>query len=159
MKGLFSTSLAAALVLMLLACNVKLKGSGDSPPPVDKGIAGPDISGTWLSDCRADWMTSGYKMLEVTYRNKSTSRKSRSFADANCTRLSAEKVEDGTFKFVQVDPDGSYTIEYRFPIGNGIHALPKEKIILENTTLWISDYVAGQAVQKSLMFQLKKVAP
>lgn len=154
-------SLAVALALALTACNVKLKGSGDeaNPPTEDKGVPGPDIAGTWLTGCNPDWMSNGFKMLEVTYRNNSVSRKSRSYADANCTRLSAEKVEDGTFKFLQAHPDGSFTVQYRFPIGNGVHALPKEKVLLENGILFISDYVIGDSIPKSVMFQSRKVAP
>jgi len=156
MKGVIPL---VALALALSACNVKLKGDGSSPPPADKGIPGPDLTGTWLSNCNPDSMTNGYKMLEVTYRNNSVSRKSRSYADVNCTRMSNEKAEDGTFKFISASPDGSFTVEYRFPIGNGVHALPKEKVLLEGTTLWISDYVIGDTVTKAMMFQSKKVAP
>ena len=157
---LVSSAAVLALSVALSACGVKVDSAGDMPPiPENKGIPGPVITGTWRTDCISDLMSSSYKMIESTFRNSSVSRKTQFYRDFNCTQMSDEKTQNGTFKYVAKDKDGSYTIEYRMDLGNGWHSLPKEKILLDGDILYISDFVIGQTVTKSAMFPMQKVAP
>ena len=67
------------------------------------------------------------------------------------------KTEDGSFKYLEANKDGSFTVQYRFPIGNGASALPQEKVLLDNGVLYLSDYAIGDAVTKQMMVALRKV--
>lgn len=157
--NLFMSAAAVALAFSVSACGVKVEG-GDTPViPENKGIPGPNITGSWRSDCIPDTMSSSYKIIESTFRKSSVSRKTRLYRDYNCTRMTDEKTQNGTFKFIGKENDGSYTIEYRMELGNGWHSLPKEKVVLDNDVLYISDFVIGQDVRKQSMYPMQKVAP
>lgn len=151
------TVLVIACALGFAACGVKVTPSGGAPAKVvDKGIAGPDISGDWASGCEADWRSNGWMTLEISYKEKTVSRRTRTFDDRQCTRLVSEKTEDGTFLFKEAYKDGGFALDYRIDLGNGITALPKEKVLLEGDTLYVGDYQVGEAVTKDMMIPLKK---
>lgn len=146
--------LCAAVFCVLAACAPKAKL--DTPAPVqDKGIPGPNIQGQWISDCEPSGSGSGYRVLDVTYGAEDVSRKAHSYHDNQCQHLAKTDVQAGTYKFIESHRDGSYTMEYRIPVGNGWSALPKEKVLLENDTLYLSDFVIGD-ISKSIMIPLKK---
>lgn len=158
--NLFMSATAVALALTISACSVKMDGGGEVPAvPEAKGIPGPNITGSWRSECIPDTLSANYKIIESTFRNSAVSRKTRYYRDYDCTRMSDEKTQNGTFKYISKDGDGSYTIEYRMDLGNGWHSLPKEKIVLDGDVLYISDFVIGQQVRKQSMYPMQKVAP
>jgi hypothetical protein len=146
-----------AAVVALSACNIKLKGKDEpkGPPPEEK-VEGPNIEGQWLSACESNFREGGYRVLDVTYGPATASRKSHLYHDIQCQQLSKTEVKEGTYKYTAANKDGSYTVEYRIPIGNGWFSLPKENILLENNTLFISDFVIGDGINKSLMVRMQR---
>lgn len=152
----------ATALLGLSACKAKVTGDGgDAPPPIeDKGINGPDITGQWASGCEVDLRTtSGYRTIEIVFKDKSLSRRTRSFEDRQCSRMSNEKTDTGTFKYIAQEKDGAMVVEYKIALGNGWSQILKEKIVRENNLLYISDYQIGEAVTKAQMIPLKLVQP
>lgn len=143
-------------MLAVSACNIKLKGDKSSPPPENKGVPGPDLRGTWLSNCESNPRTAGYRTLDVTYTNSNVSRVENLYHDATCNLLSKTEVKSGTYKFIEALKDGSFTVEYTIPIGNGWSSLPKENVRLENGMLYLSDFVIGQGINKSMMVPLHR---
>ena len=76
--------------------------------------------------------------------------------DSTCQEIKSTKTEVGTYSFLEANKDGSYTMQYAFPIGNGIRVLPEEKVLLNNGVLYLSDYAIGDAVTRASMIALHK---
>jgi hypothetical protein len=147
------------LALGLSACSIKAAGGGGDAPaiPQEKVVKGPDLTGSWSSGCQQTEFGE-YKTFDIVFTANVVSRKSATYSEAQCTSVQDTKTDNGTYKYLAANKDGSYNVQYRIPLGNGVSALPEEKILLDNGVLYVSDFALGDAVTKQKMVALHKVA-
>jgi hypothetical protein len=158
MKLLLLFTLIAILSVGISACSVKATDDASVPgPSQQKTVAGPDLTGSWSADC--GMTTFGeYKSFAVVFTTSTVSRKNTTYIDSTCQEIKSSKTEVGTYSFLEANKDGSYTVQYAFPIGNGIRVLPEEKVLLNNGVLYLSDYAIGDAVTRDSMVPMHKAS-
>lgn len=149
---------AIVIAGLVSACSLKVSDkSGDNKgaPGPQKGVQGPNVEGHWMSGCEPA-IGSGFRKLDVTFTGNQVVRNSNSYRDSRCTLKNDERTDMGTFIFLESHPDGTYTIEYTIPMGDGWSAMPQEKVLMIEDSLYISDFVIGDTVTKESMIQMKK---
>ena len=159
MKQFILFSLVTIMSVGISACSLKTS-TDEMPkfqPPAAKSVKGPDLTGTWSSGCQRSTFGE-IKSFDVVFTTDTISRKNTTFSDTGCTRAIQSKTEVGTYKYLEANKDGSFTVEYRIPIGGGVSALPQEKLLLDNGVLYLSDYAIGDAITKEMMVPLRKAA-
>jgi hypothetical protein len=145
------------LALGTSACSIKASGAGDAPSvPQEKPVNGPDLTGSWSSGCQQTEFGE-YKTFDIVFTSNVVSRKSSTYSDSQCASAQGNKTDSGTFKYIAANKDGSYNVQYKIPLGNGVSALPEEKVLLDNGVLYVSDFALGDAVTKQKMVALHKV--
>lgn len=149
-KILLSSTVLMALV-SLCACSIKTSGEAGAPSPLPNDgffdskatVQGPTVEGQWQSACHTPYDT-GSRIFKIKFEGGTVVRDELIYSDDECKQLSKENVFKGRFRFIDIFGDGSFGIEYAFDLGNGAHTYPQEKILLQNSALYIGNFSTGE---------------
>lgn len=150
-KTVQTITIFSALALALAACSAKVSGNGSSPdikiPSIDEGFAhkitGPEVSGSWSSDCVFDDLEEKYHVKRISFVDNKVERVVTYFSDMSCEKKLSTSDLRGFFRWVDVTSYGGYLMDYRFDLGNGGYSMTAEEILIENGKLYLSDFRSG----------------
>ena len=130
------------------ACSAKVSGASDSVPPLhsesfDNKIAGPSVEGLWSSACLPDY--DQFRQIKVTFQGQNISRISNEYSDSACTQIKHKSELKGLFRWTEKTAYGGFALDYRFDLGGGVTQITGEEILIENATLYLSDFKIGFA--------------
>jgi hypothetical protein len=148
-KNIFSASLILLSIAALGACSIKT--SGGAPPAADNGgffdqkatVPGPAVEGEWTSLCARKYQDT-YRIFNFKFKGDTVARNEVLFSDAKCKVKAGEKFNHGRFRFIDAFADGGFGIEYAFDLGSGLTTFPQEKLAVDGTALYISDFQTGE---------------
>jgi hypothetical protein len=163
MKSLSVLLTSAALVMSLAACSVKKDVSEDLPDipqnkteTFDHLVQGPNLDGTWSSDCVYDSSDRNYNLKQIRFEGQKVTRLHGTYQDRACQTEIKVYEANGKFRYKAATSYGGFEVDYRFDLGGGATQITKEELLLEGENLYLSDFTVGFGVISKDM-PLKKI--
>lgn len=155
MKKMNAILITSALSLMLFGCSASVSTDGGATAPstpvkefMDERatIQGPDINGTWESDCNYDRGSANYRIFQMTMKDGTVTRTMETFKDSSCKEFIQKKTNTGKFRFIEKLRNEIYAVEYAFDLGQGARAFPQENIRKDEDMILIGNFHVGEGM-------------
>lgn len=116
-----SLALASLVTTSMVAC---APSADDIPNPLNvrpAGVNGPDLTGTWVSDCLAGWSSTAPKR-QFTFKieGQNLEHTERTFVDSNCREVAKTESTKGTLSYKRELPNAIFVTEFKIPISANV---------------------------------------
>jgi hypothetical protein len=150
--GLYT--LIAAAAVLLNGCSAKVSGASPedifghlNPGPQDFAhlVPGPDISGTWDSECVENSRDDGWMTVRLTVEGQQVTRDTTTFNNSQCNApADSGRSEHGYFRYTKVNAFNALEVEYKFDMNGGSYT-QFETMKLDGANLLISGEIGGDS--------------
>ena len=152
-KGIKEILILTVAAVTMASCHASVSG-GSSALPIDAqpqtwskdSVSGPDVTGAWSSACVASpFQSNQWRKMAIQFATDHVTHVYGEYSDAGCTTSTRLENYSGLFHYIAKNSDGTFEIEYRFDLKNGVSEIIEEKLLLANNQLFVSNFVYGDS--------------